>query len=993
MFVSTIKQQICEALSDDEEKPGSFSCFNVLESCPNPALHVNGLGTIGLPLSEHDAKAISNLPTTVQSPFGKGSETLVDTSIRKSWQIDPHQFKLLNPRFQSLVRDIVHNVAKDLGVACGPEHVTAQLYKLLLYEKGAFFLPHQDSEKADGMFGTLAVILPSKHSGGDIHLSHDGEERVFRSSERSEYDYSYAAWYADVTHEVKPVTSGYRLVLIYNLIQTNPAVRLLAPTSICTISKLKAILPYWNDACEEGLEGIPRFLIYKLSHKYTEAALSFASLKGSDHTKVQLLKEASKGQDFTLYLAHAKKEVLGECDEAECYGYGYYGGYSDDSESEDLDHAKSTGYRTSESDDVGDCHKIIQAIDDSQKLTCVVDQNGKEVANEVDFEVEDIVQGNIFKRAPDDEDYSGYTGNEGVSTTHFYHDSVVVLIPRRGMVDFRFRTARNDASHLLKWIESLQAEVKHASQQFPREDLSRLCTLVIKHNQIARTQERSYHQVFPYRVRFADHVLSKTAVAALQLDDVLLFEEAIVQIKGKPSSDLFEAVQAAIPRLGFDCLKRGTKMALHVIKHISEKWSALQCLGGPSFAQSVESTDPSESVLEDWIKAQVDLSLDVAGSPDAGDGTTVAEIAEKYGFPILTQHVVPLINNSISETPFILAFLVRLFQLRGSVRLSNASIESVYSQTLMAALKSFDLKTPTKPIWPQSLLDVTKFQTPTMRTEIGSAPTISGGQLVQILQQCVTLSLTTHAGMLFEKVHEMATISSTTAFQNIIVSYLSDLVVYLREIKSTSILGHDCGQHVFQILQLYIVRYVQREPRTDPTWARPTAFITCSCKDCIDLKAFIQDPKRKEGRFRMAKARRRHLHDYFYCKEGYTTNTIREGSPHTLVITKTDALYRREHAEWESRRAVAKGNLNSIAGNGWLKKLLQGRYDEIMDLKVTDTSVNESASKQLGELPNPPARTQKDSKKRKSDPKLADAGQAKENKKPRQAEVVDLTSE
>lgn len=32
-----------------------------------------------------------------------------------------------------------------------PEEVKVELYKLLIYEEGAFFLPHQDSEKADGM--------------------------------------------------------------------------------------------------------------------------------------------------------------------------------------------------------------------------------------------------------------------------------------------------------------------------------------------------------------------------------------------------------------------------------------------------------------------------------------------------------------------------------------------------------------------------------------------------------------------------------------------------------------------------------------------------------------------------------------------------------------------------------------------------------------------------------------------------------------------------
>ncbi|KAN0067271.1 hypothetical protein V8E54_014726 [Elaphomyces granulatus] len=107
-----------------------------------------------------------------------------------------------------------------------PTQIKAEIYKLVLYEEGAFFLPHQDSEKADGMFGTLVVSLPSKHEGGDVVASHRGESRTFSSSSASEFDYSYAAWYSDITHEVKPVTSGYRIVLTYNLIHRPSAMLL-----------------------------------------------------------------------------------------------------------------------------------------------------------------------------------------------------------------------------------------------------------------------------------------------------------------------------------------------------------------------------------------------------------------------------------------------------------------------------------------------------------------------------------------------------------------------------------------------------------------------------------------------------------------------------------------------------------------------------------------------------------------------------------------------
>jgi hypothetical protein len=39
--------------------------------------------------------------------------------------------------------------------------LAAQLYKMLLYERGSHFAPHRDSEKQEGMVATLVVMLPS----------------------------------------------------------------------------------------------------------------------------------------------------------------------------------------------------------------------------------------------------------------------------------------------------------------------------------------------------------------------------------------------------------------------------------------------------------------------------------------------------------------------------------------------------------------------------------------------------------------------------------------------------------------------------------------------------------------------------------------------------------------------------------------------------------------------------------------------------------------
>lgn len=61
------------------------------------------------------------------------------------------------------VRSLAERLADQLGVA--PEcKVQAQLYKLLMYEEEGHFTPHRDSEKEDGMFATMVLLLPSTYT-------------------------------------------------------------------------------------------------------------------------------------------------------------------------------------------------------------------------------------------------------------------------------------------------------------------------------------------------------------------------------------------------------------------------------------------------------------------------------------------------------------------------------------------------------------------------------------------------------------------------------------------------------------------------------------------------------------------------------------------------------------------------------------------------------------------------------------------------------------
>ena len=71
--------------------------------------------------------------------------------------------------WQAYVDNVTSRVTAELGVDSNTV-VNAQLYKLLLYQEGDHFVPHRDTEKTDGMFATMTILLPSQHMVS-IHLS------------------------------------------------------------------------------------------------------------------------------------------------------------------------------------------------------------------------------------------------------------------------------------------------------------------------------------------------------------------------------------------------------------------------------------------------------------------------------------------------------------------------------------------------------------------------------------------------------------------------------------------------------------------------------------------------------------------------------------------------------------------------------------------------------------------------------------------------------
>lgn len=136
-FNDDLRFDLLEAL-DEIDVSGTFASFGTLKPI-YPEIFVHDVGPITRPLDEPQAQRL--IEKSRLAPYGKGSETIVDTSVRDTWELSPEQFEFRNPEWGAFVQHICDRVAGDLGVN---SPFSAHLYKMLLYGKGAMFKPHTE---------------------------------------------------------------------------------------------------------------------------------------------------------------------------------------------------------------------------------------------------------------------------------------------------------------------------------------------------------------------------------------------------------------------------------------------------------------------------------------------------------------------------------------------------------------------------------------------------------------------------------------------------------------------------------------------------------------------------------------------------------------------------------------------------------------------------------------------------------------------------------
>lgn len=446
--------------------------FAVHRSLPADALvlGIHGLGPIAFPIAADTARSL--VGEAVRSPFGWRDQTITDLGVRDGWQIAKSRIKVDGRLWNPVLRAALEQLREQLGLS-DSGRLTARLDKLTIYGPGQFFKPHQDTEKSESMIGTLVVVLPSRYTGGTARIDRHGQQVEVRRSTHKAPTLDLLAFYSDCHHEIRPIKTGYRIALVYQLdfeagpaplsaslpdpaltARTEPLIR-----AIADYFATPQTVPYSRNPARRH----PEKLVYLLDHEYTQRNLDWSRLKQADGLRSLALREAAKVLDLEIFLCLADVHESWQCEPV-------------------IDSYWDRGRgrpRRSAGDAADGEHELVELVDSEVDLRHWQDGSGQPTK----FDGLSVTNAEIcFTTASNDlepfeSNYEGYMGNYGDTLDRWYHRAAVVLWPRSH--DFRMLVKTDPASAMQKVLDMIGRT--GAAKQTAQEKLGILLELLPDH--------------------------------------------------------------------------------------------------------------------------------------------------------------------------------------------------------------------------------------------------------------------------------------------------------------------------------------------------------------------------------------------------------------------------------------------------------------------------------------------------------------------------------
>ncbi|KAF5336431.1 hypothetical protein D9611_006625 [Ephemerocybe angulata] len=912
MASASLTDELGKAFTDNFEFKGDYHHFSTESKAPNPGLTIKGVGLVGLPLGEQDAKAIASLqPAVTGTALKRGQASSSSSSVKPGVVIvDGTKVSFNNPHWAGFVDDLAtKTVWKTLVVDEYTSKPRCELVKLSLHQPGASSPAVQESPKADGAFATIVIVLPSECQGGQVHVS-TGKGRtptILDTSKNAAFTTSIIALYNALFTSVQPVTSGYRLALTYSLIHTSPNIPKPGIPTAQTIDRaFRSVLQKWKDGKYTG-ESKPRvpLMAYVLRGRDTEPSRGMEGLSARDAHIVKFVLPIAKSLGFSVLIASLKKKIVGiphkdhfayHCipsHKRSRYGldddlFGFGRGLGLDADEDDYmydaEMRESYWHGDYDTPDMGEIESEEQVLSEVTSL-----EGGKMSVKLTEFHIDEdnLVPQDAFKDAyPDGESFDRDNGEvklkyrSNALVLYRPEDETEVILAVKGPYWFLKQleiaskpTARANAV-VSATLQRLEGKGTRGNGWYPEPDEGSTAITLLNH-----------------AAAWKQHAL---------------WNKAIPHCKGVPIADITAAVANAAKVFKLDLLKDGLLSLIKDTKELNRRFELVK---------AISSNDPKGS-SRGWLEELTQDALSSCTNPTVADVPSLVSVAQTRG-PAAILSLIPKIEKTGTY-----AVLIALAKGLHELRQSSSTASQVKGELGTAVRQCFSAAIPQ---WEEGLYAPYWNRNPTGETDKTKriCEIVDLCYIIGDLQPCIDL------------LNSLLQFEPNVDVTKRLTEIHTPLIPHLR--STLAKLGKPVNSEPFasfyrHTISLYLSRVLRTKPEIPSLPSKPMG---CGqCADCTQLDKFLRDTTSSSTCFKTTQPRRTHVEAQIRKEKAYlanyvTTETVKSGSPHSLFVRKRPEVM--TALKWGDAKAAAQAFVKGVcADERALRELMGARYDDVV---------------------------------------------------------------
>ncbi|KAJ7060445.1 hypothetical protein C8F01DRAFT_1142657 [Mycena amicta] len=286
-----IKDDFAASLKEGFTFDGTFAYSErfAIGDAPNPCLNIQGLGLVGSPLSDREARVLLE-------------ECAFVATTPETWEISAEKFQLSNPSWDKWVQTTVGDAASkalDTDTTVTP---TFTLQRLVIHgadSRPVYFRECIGDDDLDDLddpkIGEMTVVLPSAFEGAALQLRWSGQKKSFNLAHQSGLSTSVIAAY-----------SGVEQTMSRPLADSAERLRPTLPDLSGPVQKLRHVLLSWK----QNPDAAPEYIAGLLQHLYDKGPrFSTKSLAWKDALLVSQLLPLARLLGFRLHFAHVETTI------------------------------------------------------------------------------------------------------------------------------------------------------------------------------------------------------------------------------------------------------------------------------------------------------------------------------------------------------------------------------------------------------------------------------------------------------------------------------------------------------------------------------------------------------------------------------------------------------------------------------------------------------------------------------------------------------------